>query len=114
MDLASLAAFVAVAEHGGFSAAAEQLHLTQPAVSKRIAQLEEELGTRLLDRLRAGFEHAEKGVMSQILRLLTVAQAAGPGPDQLIVIFKKTRPAGHFTSHCSGLQRWGVNSNASY
>ena len=43
-----------------------------------------------------------------------IAQAAGPGPDQLIVIFKKTRPAGHFTSHCSGLQRWGVNSNASY
>ena len=38
MELANLAAFVAVAEHGGFSAAAEQLHLTQPAVSKRIAQ----------------------------------------------------------------------------
>lgn len=51
MDLTSLAVFVAVAEHGGFSAAAQQLHLTQPAVSKRIAQLEEELGTRLLDRL---------------------------------------------------------------
>ena len=51
MDLASLAAFVAVAEHGGFSAAAEQLHLTQPAVSKRIAGLEQQLDTRLFDRL---------------------------------------------------------------
>lgn len=51
MDLGSLAMFVAVAEHGGFSAAAEKLHLTQPALSKRVAQLEAELGLRLLDRL---------------------------------------------------------------
>ncbi len=51
MDLANLAAFVAVAEHGGFSSAAEQLHLTQPAVSKRIAQLEASLQARLFDRL---------------------------------------------------------------
>ena len=51
MDWASLTAFVAVAEHGGFSAAADQLHLTQPAVSKRIALLEDSLGTRLFDRL---------------------------------------------------------------
>ena len=51
MDWASLNAFVAVADHGGFSAAAEQLHLTQPAVSKRIAVLEESLQVRLFDRL---------------------------------------------------------------
>ncbi|NEL79199.1 MAG: LysR family transcriptional regulator, partial [Xanthomonas perforans] len=37
MDLASLSAFVAIAESGSFSAAGEALHLTQPAVSKRIA-----------------------------------------------------------------------------
>lgn len=51
MDWASLSAFVAVAENGGFSAAAEQLHLTQPAVSKRIAQLELALDVRVFDRL---------------------------------------------------------------
>lgn len=51
MDWASLNAFVAVADHGGFSAAAAQLHLTQPAVSKRIALLESSLGARLFDRL---------------------------------------------------------------
>lgn len=51
MDLANLAAFVAVAGHGGFSSAAEQLHLTQPAISKRIAQLEASLQARLFDRL---------------------------------------------------------------
>ena len=51
MDLASLEAFLAVADSGGFSAAGERLHLTQPAVSKRIAVLEGQLGRRLFDRI---------------------------------------------------------------
>ena len=51
MEIAALQAFVAVAEHRSFSAAAEVLYLTQPAVSKRVAQLEAELGTRLFDRI---------------------------------------------------------------
>lgn len=63
MDLTSLAVFVAVAEHGGFSAAAEKLHLTQPAVSKRIAQLETELGLRLLDRLGRQVLPTEAGAL---------------------------------------------------
>jgi DNA-binding transcriptional LysR family regulator len=50
MDLASLHAFVEVAREGSFSQAAESLFLTQPAISKRIAGLEEELATRLFDR----------------------------------------------------------------
>ncbi len=50
MDLASLRAFVEVARLGSFSHAAETLFLTQPAISKRIAGLEEELATRLFDR----------------------------------------------------------------
>lgn len=51
MDLANLSAFVAIAGHGSFSSAAEALHLTQPAVSKRIALLEAQLSARLFDRL---------------------------------------------------------------
>ncbi|MEG8064055.1 LysR family transcriptional regulator [Xanthomonas hortorum pv. gardneri] len=51
MDLGSLSAFVAIAESGSFSAAGEALHLTQPAVSKRIALLEGQLSARLFDRL---------------------------------------------------------------
>lgn len=51
MDIASLQAFVAVADSGSFSVAAERLFLTQPAVSKRISALEAELGVRLFDRL---------------------------------------------------------------
>lgn len=51
MDFANLRAFVTVAEHGSFSAASEHLFLTQPAISKRIAVLEDELATPLFDRV---------------------------------------------------------------
>ncbi|MCB1875368.1 MAG: LysR family transcriptional regulator [Chromatiales bacterium] len=51
MDRQGLTTFVAVAELASFSRAAESLHLTQPAVSKRILTLEETLGVRLLDRI---------------------------------------------------------------
>lgn len=51
MDTQHLQAFIAIAETGSFSAAAERLHLTQPAVSKRIAILEEQLHNSLFDRI---------------------------------------------------------------
>ncbi len=51
MDISNYQAFLAVAEHASFSLAAEKLHLTQPAISKRIAQLESSLGVALFDRL---------------------------------------------------------------
>lgn len=51
MDTNVLQAFLAVAETGSFSLAAERLYLTQPAVSKRIAALEEELADKLFERL---------------------------------------------------------------
>lgn len=51
MDTNALYAFLAVAESGSFSLAAEQLFLTQPAISKRIAALEDELAVKLFERL---------------------------------------------------------------
>ena len=51
MDSIALKAFLVVAEHNSFSRAAEQLYLTQPAVSKRIVKLEQQLNTRLFDRI---------------------------------------------------------------
>lgn len=51
MDTQHLQAFVAIAETGSFSAAAERLHLTQPAISKRIALLEDQLKVSLFDRI---------------------------------------------------------------
>lgn len=51
MDSLALKAFMAVAEHGSFSRAADELFLTQPAVSKRIVKLENQLKTQLFDRI---------------------------------------------------------------
>jgi DNA-binding transcriptional LysR family regulator len=51
MDLQDLDAFLAVAETGSFSRAAERLFLSQPAISKRVAALEARSGRRLFDRI---------------------------------------------------------------
>jgi DNA-binding transcriptional LysR family regulator len=51
MDSLALKAFMAVAEQGSFSRAADDLFLTQPAVSKRIVKLENQLKTQLFDRI---------------------------------------------------------------
>ena len=52
---------MAVAETGSFSQTSEQLFLTQPAISKRIAALEDELGTSLFDRIGRSVSLTEAG-----------------------------------------------------
>jgi DNA-binding transcriptional LysR family regulator len=51
MDAQGLSAFIEVAESGSFSRAGDKLHLSQPAISKRIAALEASLATALFDRI---------------------------------------------------------------
>lgn len=51
MNTAKLQAFIAVMQHKSVSKAAEQLHLTQPAISKRLRGLEQEFEVRLFDHI---------------------------------------------------------------
>src|SRR5271163_609927 len=50
MLLRHLRYLVAVVEHGGFTRAAEALHVSQPTLSQQVQQLEQRLGFNLLDR----------------------------------------------------------------
>jgi hypothetical protein len=59
--MAAMETFVRVVDAGSFSAAAKQLRLGQPAVSKTITQLEERLGVRLLLRSTHGLTPTEAG-----------------------------------------------------
>lgn len=61
MDINNLKAFIEVADKRSFSRSAESLHLTQPAVSKRIAALESELSARLFDRVGRSVHLTEAG-----------------------------------------------------
>ena len=69
-------AFVAVAEHGSFSIAAQTLHITQPAVTKRIANLEDVYDTRLFDRIgrRVVLTRAGELLLPNAKALLNAAQ----------------------------------------
>ena len=51
LRLDQLRTFTEVIAHGSFSAAAERLRLTQPAVSLQVRQLEKRLGVRLIERV---------------------------------------------------------------
>ena len=60
-DLANLRSLVAVAEAGAITEAARRLGLTQPALTRRLQQLESEFGTTLLQRGRNGATLTETG-----------------------------------------------------
>ena len=61
LDLTALRSFVAVAETGGVTKAAHQLHLTQSAVSMQLKRLEESLNQPLLDRSGRGVALTNQG-----------------------------------------------------
>ena len=61
MDIDGLKTFLAIAELGGFSRAASRLHRSQPAISRRLMLLEQELGAPLFDRLRGQARLTEAG-----------------------------------------------------
>ena len=61
MEMNQIEAFVMIAQVEGFSRAATMLHLSQPAISRRIGLLEEELGVTLFERMHGGALLTEAG-----------------------------------------------------
>ena len=68
MKLTQLQYFMCISECGSFTKAAEQLHITQPSLSKAIAELEVEAGTTLLLRTKSGVQLTQEGqiVLEQV------------------------------------------------
>jgi DNA-binding transcriptional LysR family regulator len=62
LDVKQLRVLKAVAEHGSFSAAAEALSYTQPAISQQVAALEKQTGTTLVDRTSRGVRLTDAGL----------------------------------------------------
>ncbi len=61
MDLVLLRTLLSVADHKAITGAARALFVTQPALSRRLQQLEQDLGARLVERSRKGIALTEAG-----------------------------------------------------
>jgi len=88
MELRHLRYFVAVAEELNFRRAAERLHVTRPALSKQIKDLEEETGVRLLERDTVSVSLTDAGsvflaesraILSDVERAIGLAREARDG-----------------------------------
>lgn len=77
-DLNDLAYFAAVAEHGGFAAAERAIDVPKSKLSRRVAQLETRLGTRLIQRTTRRFALTDTGlaVLEHARAMLAEAEAA--------------------------------------
>ncbi len=105
MDTQNLKAFVAVADCRSFSQAADRLHITQPAISKRIHMLEQQVDSQLFDRIgrhislteagRTLLPHAEAILREMQAARQAIADLGGEVKGQLKLI----------TSHHIGLHR---------
>ncbi|MEE9337464.1 MAG: LysR family transcriptional regulator [Methylococcaceae bacterium] len=105
MDIQNIRAFLMVAETTSFSRAAEKLFITQPAISKRIATLEDSLDCKLFDRLGKKVQLTQAG-----LALLPSYQRvlAEINEGKRIISTLRTEVSGHMkfgTSHHIGLHR---------
>src|ERR1700756_4296827 len=83
MELRQLAVFVAVAEEGSFTRAADRLNVVQSAVSAAIRNLERELGARLFDRSthKVALSDAGRVLLPEARTTLAAAAAARDAVD---------------------------------
>jgi LysR family transcriptional regulator, transcription activator of glutamate synthase operon len=90
VELRQLVYFDAVVRHGGFTRAAESLHIAQPAISAQIRRLETELGTVLLERStrRVSLTHAGELFWARTRRVLDELDGARAELDQLSSVLR--------------------------
>lgn len=93
----ALGHFLAVVEHGSFTAAAEAAHVSQPSLSVAVRKLEERLGTALLHRHARGVEPTRAG---QILveRSRQAAGALEAAGDEIAAL--QSEPRGRYRLGC--------------
>jgi DNA-binding transcriptional LysR family regulator len=105
LDLRLVRYFVAVAQAGNVTRAAERLHLSQPALSAAVKQLEQQLGVALLERSGRGFALTGAGelLLTRGLQLLEQADAI---EDELRG--RDEEPAGLLRLGLSPTARFGV------
>lgn len=105
MDISSIQAFITISETGSFSRAAEKLHITQPAISKRIASLEKQLNAKLFDRIGRNIHLTEAG---QVLlpKVINMINELEEGRALISNLSGKVQgPLRMATSHHIGLHR---------
>jgi len=84
LDWTLLQTFVSVTRHGSLSAASRAMQISQPTISRHIAQLEEHIGFRLFERAKSGVTLTAKGVellehASEMAKAAAKLQVAGDG-----------------------------------
>lgn len=97
IDFDGVQAFVVVAELGGFSKAAQQLHITQTALTRRIQKLEAYLGLKLLDRTTRRVQLSAVG-REFLPQARTIVQDMTAAVERLKDMSQHGR--GHFTLAC--------------
>lgn len=79
MELRHLRYFIVVAEYRNVRVASNHLHISQPAISRQIHDLEDELGVQLFDRTTRGLRLTRAGeqYLLEARRIMTMIEAAG-------------------------------------
>jgi DNA-binding transcriptional LysR family regulator len=89
MEIRTLRYFVSLVDEGTITGAAKSLHVTQPTLSRQLAQLEREMGHPLFERSRSGIELTEAGVSlnrhaRQILDLVAKTEEEVAAPTSAV------------------------------
>lgn len=114
MELRVLQYFLTVAQEEGINRAADVLHITQPALSRQLSQLEEEVGVKLFHRGARKITLTNEGILlkrraEEILALVDKTEKELVEQEQLVGC--KWGGTEHLVTGCLG---WSVNGTGIY